>query len=65
MLILVLCVMVVKCRVQSYNFKQVLKIIFTLKVSHLLGIGPWHALFARKDTKSPNLYHHEYGTLSG
>ena len=57
--------MVVKCRVQSYNFKQVLKIIFTLKVSHLLGIGPWHALFARKDTKSPNLYHHEYGTLSG
>ena len=53
MLILVRCVMVVRCRVQSYNFKQVLKIIFTLKVSHLLGIGTWQALFARTDTKKP------------
>lgn len=61
--------MVVKCRVQSYNFKQVLKTIFTLKVPTCLvlarGIGTWHALFARTGTKSPNLYHHEYGTLSG
>ena len=57
MLILVLCVMVVKCRVQSYNFKQVLKIIFTLKVPTCLvlarGIGTWHALFARTGTKKP------------
>lgn len=38
--------MVVKCRVQSYNFKQVLKTIFTLKVPTCLvlalGIGTWY-----------------------
>lgn len=31
--------MVVKCRVQSYNFKQVLKTIFTLKVPTCLVLA--------------------------